>query len=336
MNILFTTYNPRNYLSAEPRYYFEKTLDKYCTVYQCGDGWNDETWNKNTHTLQQYCDERNISPDWVQNRQQVRGAKKFGNLIDMHRKVSHKINRMNKSKLDLMFFTYTGCPYRYVKDGAWKLVPSDPRMLIDNLDMPVEIMPHSVELRKFYPKQNPEKHLYDVSFIGDFGLPIYPLRVNIYDNLPKLSKQHGFKILRRKRIPGKLNDLKIDQIQHDNPDLSSKYLVGDVYAEALRESRIFIFGTSILKYPVKKWFEAGASKCCIMSDTPSYAEELGLKPWVTYIPISINNWEKRLLYMLEEPEYVEQVADAWHKVILKKHTNQTRALEFLDALERHL
>ena len=336
MNILYTTYNPHDGFSADARYYFEKALENHATVYHCGEGWADTPWNPEDEKLRHYCKRMEIEPDWVLHHQKVKDAKNFGMVIDMHRDVNHKIKRINNRNYDLMFFTYPECPYGYMESRRGELTKLPQGYWKEQVNATVEVKPHSVEPSNYYPKQPDEEYLYDVTFLGDYGNPIYPLRTQLYEQLPSLAEKNGFKLLCRTRVPGKLRSLSIGEIVKENPSTDSKYLAGTVYAEALRKSRIFIFGSSIMKYAMKKWTEAGASKCCILADSPSDATALGLKPWENFVPITEGNWKQRLEYMLGEPELVTQIGENMYNLVMENHTTDARAKQFISMLRRHM
>ena len=136
---------------------------------------------------------------------------------------------------------------------------------------------------------------------------------------------HGYKVLRREAPKGKT-------FTRDVKSLDSSYLVGENYAKTLGESRMLLFGCSIYRYALQKFFEASACHCLVVSNKPGMAERLGFIDDKTYVEVSNENWRKRLLYLLENPTHGQRIALAGMKNVLKNHTHDVRAKQFLKEL----
>ena len=331
LNVVMTTYNSKDTVGANTRYYFEETLSQHCNLIQLGEGRSHD--KRRGETVQNYLDRHGIKPDFVFSEEDTTGYK-CGIQIDMHRTPYKQLAAMNKANYDIVFITYPSCPYAYIgtKHGPFK--PVDPNLYQKTLNAKVIWSPHSVEPSIFYPTE--ESPMFDVAFLGDVGDPVYPLRTAIYNDLDKFCAINKYRLLKRRRIRGTAATRKISKIVAENPTIYHPSLAGPIYAEALRRSRCFIFGCSIFKYPIKKWFEAGASRTLILADTPDGADRLHLEEWVTHIPIDKNNWQKRLKWALDNPKSADRIAHTWYERVIKYHINQVRAKEFIGHLERFL
>jgi len=335
MEILFTSRNPIDHLGDHNRFYLEQELGKIATVHQCGSGW-DDPWSDKVESLQHYCDRMGIEPDWVFGSQKIDGAKNFGKVVDMHRIPYKQIRRINRQNFDLVIFNYPSCPVAHVGERNAPLVDVPSRLWFDTIKTNTAILPQSTEPSTFYPKGNNQDSMFDVAFMGDVGEGVYPLRSEFYGKLPDLAIKEGFRLLRHRRMPGKHSKMSMKKILSDNPTIYDNHLYGHVYAKALRLSSTFIFGSSAYGYPLKRYMEAGASNVCIVADAPAMAEELGLVPWKTFIPIDKTNWSEHLMYAIDNPGERRKIARKWHDHVLKCHTSEIRAQEFLSILETYL
>jgi len=332
LTIVMTTYNSKDIVGANTRYYFEEELAKHCNLVQLGKGRANEKGRD--EPVQTYLDKYGIKPDFVFSEEDTTGYK-CGIQIDMHRTPYKQLNKMKRRKYDIMFITYPECPYAYVGTKHGEFMKIDPRLYY-NMKVFKKICwsPHSVEPTMFYPTDDPP--IYDVAFLGDHGGEVYPLRTRIYDELDQFCARNNYSLLKRERISGKVRDRRISKITRLNPTIHHPFLAGRVYAEALRRSRCFIFGSSIFKYPIKKWFEAGASRTLILADTPSGAERLHLEEWVTHVPINASNWKERVKWVFDNPEKADKIAETWYERVMRYHTNEVRAKEFIGQLEEFL
>ena len=331
LTIVMTLYNSEDIVGANTRYYFEEEFAKHCNLIQIGRGGEND--RQGVEPMQPYLDRHGIKPDFVFNEADTTGYK-CGRQIDMHRTPYKQTEWMNQRKYDIMFLTYPECPYAFIgsKHGPFKKI--DPQLYYKTLKCTLFWSPHSVEPTMFYPSD--EAPIYDIAFLGDQGGKVYPLRTKIYGELDEFCIENSYSLLKRKRIPGKVRERRISRITRKNPTIHHSHLAGEVYAEALRRSRCFIFGCSVFKYPIKKGFEAGASRTLILADTPTGAEELHLEEWVTHIPIDEGNWKERTQWVFDNPEEADKIAQTWYERVMKYHTNEVRAKEMIGQLEEFL
>ncbi len=111
------------------------------------------------------------------------------------------------------------------------------------------------------------------------------------------------------------------------------HIVGDVYNETLSRSKVFIFGSSIYRYPLLKYLEGWGAGTLVMADKPLGAERMYLESDVNYVEINTKNWLNKLKYYIEEDDLREDIARRGHETAMKYHTAEIRAKELLSFLE---
>ena len=110
------------------------------------------------------------------------------------------------------------------------------------------------------------------------------------------------------------------------------YIVGDVYNETLSRSKVFIFGSSIYRYPLLKYVEGWGAGTLVMADKPLGAERMHMEPDVNFVEIDRDNWVRKLEYYIEDDDLRENVAKQGHETVTKHHTAEIRAGELLSFL----
>ncbi|MGQ9455876.1 MAG: glycosyltransferase family protein [Armatimonadota bacterium] len=108
----------------------------------------------------------------------------------------------------------------------------------------------------------------------------------------------------------------------------SKALVGENYARAINQSKIFATCTSIYHIPLMKLFEAIACKSALMCDPPCGAEYLGFVDGETYAAVNKSNFLDRTKWLLAHPEEIERISLNGLKLFTSRHTVDIRAREF--------
>jgi len=324
LRVLWLTRKGEGYVGAPQTHYeFEQEVAKLCECKFAGQGWGQykegESMDETVKRI--YGDS---PPDWVIDRDNNLHNKKPRNrsykvghfMSDLHGK--HRYNTsnpveyaelLNKVNYDAVFMRYThihGTSYR-------------PDVVYDRLKCAKHWVPWSVDPDLFLPKPK----TVDVSFIGTLG-SCYPLRKLMWSGLYYVARGH--KITRETSPRGKT-------YERDVESLTETHLVGKRYRDALAETRIFMFGCSTYRYPIQKFFEATASGCCVLSDAPSMAKKLGLIDGDTYVETYEEEWEDKLLVLLDDQKLVRKIARRGLKNTLEHHTHKTRATSFLEMLE---
>ncbi len=218
-------------------------------------------------------------------------------------------------------------PENWVSSGH--LVEAEESYWTDQMKIPTRFFPVGIEDSHYTPRPENEK-IYDVSLIASIG-NFYPLRLAISKEIEDLGKEHGWNVLLR-RAPNDPDYRRDISKIHADAELRKEWLVGTDYAEALTRSKIFIFGSSIFRYPVAKYLEGLMSECLVMADRPFHAEDLHLKDGFNYVEITRDNWKEKLEYYLDDDQLRETIARHGRETAIKYHTNKVRAAEFIQML----
>lgn len=244
-----------------------------------------------------------------------RSYRVMGRITDMHHSIEKLVNWLNNIELDLLLFSY--------RSVARVLNHLSPSYHWEHFNGKKIFLPWSYEPSLYYPSDN---HEYDVTFLGAVGRGPYPLRHEVNKEIRQICKKKGWKLFTRDRPSylGKISSY-VD---------SEKYVAGKNYAQALRLGRVTVFGSSIYRYPIKKWTQALGSGTCILANAPLNADRIGLKDGVNYIEIDESNWAKMLEWVLDDEDQRAMIAENGRKLALAKHTHEVRSKELLKILER--
>ena len=320
-NILFLTRRGEGYVGApQTRHEFEQELAKHANCAFAGEGWSLYRANESMDMTV-----TRVMPDadWVidkdnnlHNKKPSNRSYKVGVFIsDLHGKHYYRVktptgftDMLNAAGYDRVWMRYP-----FIHGTSYS-----PDVVCKGLTAETQWVPWSINPDKFKPYANK----WDVTFIGSRGT-CYPLRNDIWKNIHSVAQ--GYKVLRREAPKGKT-------YTRDVKSLDSSHLVGENYAKTLGESRMLLFGCSVYRYAIQKFFEAPASHCLVVSNKPDMAERLGFVDDKTYVEVSNDNWKETLLYLLETPSYVQRIADAGMENVLKNHTHAVRAKQFLREL----
>ena len=339
MKILFTTLKTDNLVNINVLYYLEKEVGKIVDCKWSGKGWRDHQPGEPLGaTIKRiYC---NDFPDWVvSNRPNLKEYERLSSLnrerdykiatsiADLHVNPKRWIKAINSGS-DVTFMRYLYSPM--VRRLPW-LTPIryygklDPNLYLTEFRTKVFHLPWFVD-PSLYDSTNEEKE-YDVVFLGSYDRRVYPLRYDIVQKLPKICEEKRWKLLLGARPPGKTTERKIN-------DLTSQgYPVGRRYAEILSKCKIFIFGSSIFKYPVSKYFEAMACGALVMADKPQSADALHFTPGWNFVEIDMNDWTQKLDYYMSDDEEREKIAQRGYETVMKYHTARVRAQQLVSNLK---
>lgn len=244
---------------------------------------------------------------------------------DMHRMPDQQINYINGHGWDALMMLYTQLG-AYVNYGARKIDKIDPEYYLKKVRIPIFNMAPCVNQEIFKPADKPKD--VDVTMLGALGLPWYPLRFKIFRQMPLIERQRRWKTVVNISPPGRSLERKISK-------LYGKHYVGDKYVDIINRSKLFVFGTSVFKYPLLKFPEAMACRTCVAADTPLGAAELHLIRNWNYVEINENNWADKIDYYLKHPNEREEIAQRGYETFLKYHTTDIRAKQLVEFLEEH-
>lgn len=324
LKLLFLTRKGEGYVGApQTRHEFEQEISKHCECVFAGQGWPlhvpQETIDVTIERVMPDCDwviDRDDSLHIPKPNKRKRRYKIGLFISDLHGKWSYGLKNppqltefINKAGYDAIFMRYKliyGTHYR--PDVVW-----------DRLKPEVFYIPWSVDQKQFKPSRI--KRI-DVATIGS-NYDCYPLRKSINEGIYFVCR--GKKLLVRSAPRGKT-------FERDILKLKDTHLVGEDYVKALGDTRIFITGCSIYRYPLQKFFQTTASECMLLCNEPSTAKELGFINDKTYFSIEEDTWEISLKYFLDNPSEVKRIARAGRKNTLLNHTHQKRALELIEFL----
>lgn len=171
----------------------------------------------------------------------------------------------------------------------------------------------------------------DAGMLGCASLPFYPMRTEMWSNLPTFAIRNTLKIL----LNGPPEHTALWH-KHIPTLYSTGAIVGERYVETLNKIKCFLFDTSVFRYTVYKFPEAQACGALCMSDAPLDMEAMHLIPEENFIPITIDNWRDRLLEVLKDESLRERVAKAGYESTMKYNTAEVRAKSLKSFLETHL
>jgi glycosyltransferase involved in cell wall biosynthesis len=332
MRILFTTLKTDNLVNLNVLYHLEKEVGDLVDCKWSGEGWSEHKPGEPLYG--------NDPPDWVvSNRPNL---EEYGRLSSLNRDKSYKVAttiadlhvhprkwiKAINSGSDATFMRYLYSPM--VRRLPW-LKPIryygklDPDHYQKELTTKVFHLPWFVD-PSLYDSTEEEKE-YDVVFLGSYDRSVYPLRYDLVQKLPKICEEKGWKLLLGARPPGRTTERRIDELAGQG------YPVGRRYAEILSRCKIFIFGSSIFKYPVSKYFESMACGALVMADEPQSADALHFAPGWNFVEINRDDWVRKLDYYLSDDEEREKIAGRGHETVMRYHTARVRAQQLVSNLK---
>ena len=323
MRILFLRHKGLDYVGAPGTYHdFEQTVGK---IAECK--WAGKEWPLHRPNEPMDATVKRVMPDadWVIDTDEGFKAPRdkdyqVGHFTsDLHGKSICGVHTpqgllalMNRSNYDALFMKY-----KYVYGAN-----CNPDIFLTDMKVQSRFLPWSIDPEKYRP--NGERRV-DVAFLGAYG-SVYPLRNDLWYGLNPFCRRHNLKLL-LKQSPGG------SSFKRYIPNLIDEgHVVGSRYREALRSTRILIFGGSRFRYPVQKYFEGMASGCLVMANTPGAAEDLHFKDGYNFVDINVNNWKDKLLYYAQHRDEAEQISEQGRKTIEKYHTHDIRAQQFIQML----
>ena len=173
---------------------------------------------------------------------------------------------------------------------------------------PVIWLPHSIpcDIFKDYGR---EKSI-DCLSTGMNSSKFYPMRAKVDDELCS----SGF----YKRIE-----------RPPENRLQDRWPAGKDYAQLLNASRIAIACTSRFRYPVIKIFEIPACATALCSDYIPELDDLGFVPGENMIEMKPEDDIKKVIKEWLTAQELDRLTQNGRSLILERHTNETRAKEFI-------
>jgi len=336
LNILFITENFRDTVRQDALYYLEQEVGKNTNCRWAGIGWPqfklNEPMDKTVKRIMPNADWviyfdfgvrfRNTPVNMLPKAE--RNYKVATYIVDLHRNPSKFMRRLNSSELDALLMTTIRLGSQRVNS---RNSPIPPDYYINNLKIPFLHMPPCINPEIYKPIGGEKR--FDVAFLGLPMMTHYPLRHMMWEELPALAEKEGWTTLIRNTPPGLALDKKISRL------IQQGHLVGRKYAEALASSKIFLFGTSIYKYPLIKFYEGMACGACVVADVPLSAEELHLIPDWNFVAVNEDNWKEKLKYYVKHDAEREAIARRGYETVMKYHMVEVRAKQLVQFLEEH-
>ncbi|MFC5558818.1 glycosyltransferase [Ureibacillus thermophilus] len=123
---------------------------------------------------------------------------------------------------------------------------------------------------------------------------------------------------------------------HPGHTASANALVNEKYAKELNRSKMFFTCGSILQYPVLKFFEAPACKTLLLAEPVPDILELGFKDGENFIACNQSNFYEKSMYYWKNEEERNRITENGYQFIHTKHTDEVRAKEFVDEVQRFI
>jgi len=229
------------------------------------------------------------------------------------------LDALNDKGFDAILMLYSQLGY-----GKSPYRAIDPDYFLKNLKPKVFHCPPWINPDNFRPVKKRKRH--DVVFLGMVESMQYPLRLKISSGLPTVARRNGWRALIKGPPPGSLFDTTIGE------KISQGHIAGRVYNETLSRSKVFIFGSSIYRYPLLKYVEGWGAGTLVMADKPLGAERMHLEPDVNFVEVGRHNWGQKLKHYIDDDDLRASIAKRGHETVMKYHTASVRAKELLSFL----
>jgi hypothetical protein len=122
---------------------------------------------------------------------------------------------------------------------------------------------------------------------------------------------------------------------HVGYDYTTNPNIGRGYAETINRHRIGFTDCLTFKYVVAKYFEIPAAGALLLAEdaVKEPLKQLGFVENIHYVPVSKENLEERVRYVLDEKNLAEldQVRQRAHDLVWERHTTSHRAGQINEA-----
>lgn len=123
---------------------------------------------------------------------------------------------------------------------------------------------------------------------------------------------------------------------HPGHTASANALVNEKYAKELNRSKMFFTCGSDLQYPVLKYFEAPACKALLLAEPVPDILDLGFKDGENFVACTQTNFYEKAMYYLKNEEERKRITENGYNFIHTYHTNDVRAKQFVDIVEKFI
>jgi len=159
------------------------------------------------------------------------------------------------------------------------------------------------------------KH-YDVSLLGNVSGHLYPRR----EKALKLLESSEINLLRSPHPTGFRYGTTTKRVE------GSK--IGREYAKLLSDAKLGIATGGKPDFAVGKYFTIPGSGSALLATWCDDLEGLGFEPGINMIPLDVDHAAEQIKDLLEDPDYLQEVADYGLQLIRDRHTWDKRVEEF--------
>ena len=191
---------------------------------------------------------------------------------------------------------------------------------LNRIGVPVEWYPFSIDPELFYDRKL--QRIYDVCNIGQMTTQNYPIRYAMHQMF---------------------ND------QSDIKYFSSpmKYLLGEEYARAICQSKIFATDCTSHRFAVPKLIEAMGCNSLLMCTPPRSADVLGMEAGVNFVDFNEHAMQASDVNRQKVKDTIQYYLDNWesegrkiaqkgYELVHSKHTHDIRAKDIINKIAEHL
>ncbi|GEN85848.1 glycosyltransferase [Oceanobacillus sp. FSL W8-0428] len=158
----------------------------------------------------------------------------------------------------------------------------------------------------------------DLMMLGEVSFQqIYPLREKIL--------QHY------KNTPGFFNHPHPGWQDFAGEDANTA-LIGENYAQAINQAKLFFACGSIRQVVTFKYFEVPACRTLLMAPALPELEEIGLIPGEHFVDINADNFPERAAYYLKNTKEREKITEAGCRFVHNHHSTAHRANELVQQI----
>ncbi|MTI67729.1 MAG: glycosyltransferase family 1 protein [Firmicutes bacterium] len=117
---------------------------------------------------------------------------------------------------------------------------------------------------------------------------------------------------------------------------SENLIINEKYGCELNKSKIFFTCGSILKGPVKKFFEAPGCKTLLLAEPNKDILELGFKDGINFVACDETDFYDKAMYYIRNDKERKRITNNGYKFIHTYHTDKIRSQQFLKYIKDYL